>query len=88
MLISEVLQFFLFADDTNIYYEAESPEKLELVINKELKKLQTWLVVNRLTLNIDKTNFIVFHPYNKPMKHKITLKFQKKAILEKTILNI
>ena len=31
--ISEVLQFFLFADDTNIYYEAESPEKLELVIN-------------------------------------------------------
>ena len=28
--ISEVLQFFLFADDTNIYYEAESPEKLNL----------------------------------------------------------
>ena len=61
--ISEVLQLFLFADDTNIYYEAELPEKLELVINKELKKLQTWLVVNRLSLNIDKTNFIVFHPY-------------------------
>ena len=46
--IFEVLQFFLFSDNTNIYYEAESPEKLELVINKELKKLQTWLVVNRL----------------------------------------
>ena len=24
--ISKLLQFFLFADDTNIYYEAESPE--------------------------------------------------------------
>ena len=84
--ISEVLQFFLFADNTNIYYEAESPEKLELVINKELEKLQAWLVVNRLSLNIDKTNFIVFHPYNKPMKHKITLKFQKKAILEKNYI--
>ena len=46
--ISDVLQFFLFADDTNIYYEAESPEKMELVINKELKKLQAWLVENRL----------------------------------------
>ena len=66
------MQFFLFADDTNIYYEAESPEKLELVINKELKKLQT--------------NFIVFHPYNKPMKHKITLKFQKEVILEKNYI--
>ena len=81
--ISDVLKFFLFADDTNIYYEAESPEKLELVINKELKKLQAWLVVNRLSLNIDKTNFIAFHPYNKPMEHNITLKFQRKAILEK-----
>ena len=82
--ISKVLQFFLFADDTNIYYEAESPDKLEQVINKELKKLDTWLVVNRLSLNIDKTNFIVFHPYNKPMKHLVTLKFHKKAILEKS----
>ena len=44
--LPNILQFFLFADNTNIYYEAESPEKLELVINKELKKLQTWLVVN------------------------------------------
>ena len=80
--ISKVFHFFLFADDTNIYYEAESPKKLELVMNTELGKLNTWLVVNRLSLNIDKTNFIVFHPYNKPMKHKITSKFCKKAIQE------
>ena len=32
--ISEVLQFYLFADDTNIYYEAESIDKLEKIINK------------------------------------------------------
>ena len=30
--ISEVLQFYLIADDTNIYYEAESMKKLETVI--------------------------------------------------------
>ena len=35
-----------FADDTNIYYEAETMKKLETVINKELKKLDTWLIVN------------------------------------------
>ena len=44
--ISKLLQFFLFADDTYIYYEAESSEQLEQVINKELKKLHTWLMVN------------------------------------------
>ena len=81
--ISNIFQFFLFADDTNIYCEADSPERLEFIINKELKKLHEWLIVNRLSLNIDKTNFVVFHPYNKPLKHNITLKIYKKAILEK-----
>ena len=81
--ISNIFQFYLFADDTNIYYEAENLEKLELTINKELKKLHTWLIVNRLSLNINKTNFVIFHPFNKPLKKKITLKFFKKAISEK-----
>ena len=81
--ISQIFNFYLFADDTNIYFEAESPEKLERIINKELKELHTWLIVNRLSLNIDKTNFVVFHPYNKPLKHNITLKIQKKAITQK-----
>jgi len=80
--ISKILQFYLFADDTNIYYEAENLDKLELVINKELKKLHTWLIVNRLSLNIDKTHFVVFHPFNKPLMKKITLKIYKKAISE------
>ena len=81
--ISKVLNFYLFADDTNIYSEAETLNKLETIINKELKKLHTWLIVNRLSLNIDKTNFLVFHPYNKPVKQRITIKIHKNAITEK-----
>ena len=61
-------------DDTNIYYEAESMNKLETVINKELRKLHTWLIVNRLSLHIAKTNFLIFHSYNKPINQIITLK--------------
>ena len=56
---------------------------MELIINKELKKLHNWLIVNRLSLNIDKTNFVIFHPYNKPLKQNITLKINKSAISEK-----
>ena len=33
--------------------------------------------------NIDKTNFIIFHPFNKPSKHNVTIKINKKAINEK-----
>ena len=71
--ISKSLNFYLFADDTNIYYESDSLVKLESKINKELSKLQLWLNVNRLSLNISKTN-VIFHPFNKPLKDQITIK--------------
>ncbi len=80
--ISDKLKFFLFADDTNIYYEAENLKDLERVVNKELMWLNHWLSVNRLSLNISKTNFVIFHPYNKPLKELITIKINKKAISE------
>ena len=44
--------------------------------------MHAWLIINRLSLNIKKTNFVVFHPYNKPPENKITLKIQRKAISE------
>ena len=59
-LASSKLSFYLFADDTNIYYEAESLKQLQSIVNKELKKVKIWLDVNKLSLNIDKTNFIMF----------------------------
>ena len=38
-LISKVHNFYLFADDTNIYYESDTLQHLEKIINKELTKL-------------------------------------------------
>ena len=81
-----ILHFFLYADDTNIYYEAESPEKLEHMMNKELRKLHKWCVVNRLSLNIDKTNFIVFHPYNKPFEAYYNFKISQESYIGKTYI--
>ena len=60
--ISKNFDFYLFADDTNIYCEANTLDELEFTINKELKELRSWLIVNRLSLNINKTNFVIFHP--------------------------
>ena len=79
--ISKVLKFFLFADDTNIYYESSNLLQIEKVMNKELNKLYQWLCVNRLSLNISKTRFLIFHPYNKPIRELITLKINRKAII-------
>ena len=57
---SSVLSFYLFADDTNINFEAENLNKLQRIMNNELKKVKQWLDVNKLSLNIDKTNFKIF----------------------------
>lgn len=81
--ISKVLIFFLFADDTNIYYESSNLVEIEKVMNKELNKLYQWLCINRLSLNISKTHLMIFHPYNKPIRELITLKINRKAISEK-----
>ena len=70
------MNFYLFADHTNIYYENDSLEVMEKVINAELKKLSLWLRINRLSLNISKTNFVIFRPYKK-LKYIITLKIDK-----------
>ena len=50
-------------------------------MNKELEKLYEWLCINRLSLNISKTNFVIFCPPNKP-KSPVTVKINKEAIDE------
>ena len=79
--ISKKLNFFLFADDTNIYLDDINLNTLEKTMNKELKNLYEWLCINRLSLNISKTNFVIFHAINKP-KFPITILINKQAIDE------
>lgn len=79
--ISSKLKFYLFADDTNIYLESNDLRTLEKTMNKELLKLYEWLCINRLSLNISKTNFVIFHPNIKPI-NSVTILINNKAINE------
>ena len=81
--ISPKLKFFLFADDTNIYFESKDLQQMEKIVNQELKNLNLWLNVNRLALNIDKTNFVIFHSPQNFIPKMITLKINRKAISQK-----
>ena len=49
----------IFADDTIITFPASTTTDLENAVNLELRNLQRWLITNRLSLNIVKTQFIV-----------------------------
>ena len=81
--ISEKLNFFLFADDTNIYYESSDLAELEKTVNDELKKLSLWLNLNRLALNVGKTNFVIFRSPHKKSNRNVTLIMNKKALQQK-----
>ena len=59
--VSKILKFVLFTDDTNILYsDANVNKNLNNVVNNELDKLSTWLIINKLSLNVSKTNYILF----------------------------
>ena len=50
----------LFADDTNLFYKGNKMEDLVKTINGELENISLWLKINKLSLNINKTHFIMF----------------------------
>ena len=41
--VSKCLTFYLFADDTNIYFESTELSKIEKVVNRELRNIRKWL---------------------------------------------
>ena len=59
-IVSKVLNFILFADDTNILCCDRDLNELVGMINNGLEQLQVWFSVNRLSLNVTKTNYMIF----------------------------
>ena len=60
---SNKCKFLMYADDTTIYFNIEdfNTNNLEAEINKELEQVNTWLKVNKLSLNVGKTKMMIFH---------------------------
>ena len=59
--VSNVLYPILFADDSSVYLEADKESDLIKTLHEELAKLNIWLNANKLTINIAKSHYMVFH---------------------------
>ena len=77
---SKHLKFFLFADDTNLYYDSETLDDVIKRVNKGLKHVKRWLDSNRLSLNISKTGYIIFRSSASSVPTDISIKIGKKQI--------
>ena len=67
--VSDNLNFILYADDTTLSsamcsFTGGCNGNIDIVstlINSELNKIADWLAVNKLSLNVQKTKFMIFH---------------------------
>jgi hypothetical protein len=55
----------MYADDTNLFLSSSNIYELFTTMNKELKHISNWFKCNKLTLNINKTKWTLFHSYAK-----------------------
>ena len=58
--VSEALNTILFADDANLTLTGKDPVVMINTANIELNKFYFWCLANRLSVNILKTNYIIF----------------------------
>ena len=60
--VSKLFMPILFADDTNLFCTSHNVNMLVDDINTELVNVYAWVQSNKLSLNIDKTNYMLFSP--------------------------
>jgi len=58
--VAKKSHLILFTDDTNIFVADHNLNNLICNINYELQLVSEWFQVNKLSLNINKTNFVFF----------------------------
>ena len=57
---SSILSFIMFADYTNILFSHKNLPELIATLNSELSNISSWFKCNKLSFNINKTNYMHF----------------------------
>ena len=74
---SDIFKFTIYADDTTLIATLNPSSEMEMqyqISDRELKKIQQWLNVNKLSLNVEKTKFMIFGmPQKKIDIHRLKL---------------
>ena len=69
-----------FADDTNLLLISKFINKLNKFVNFDLTNLSNWLNANKISLNVSKTELIMFKPRMKKVDFDFKLKLNGKRL--------
>ena len=83
----------MFADDANLSCKGQSSADIEYKLNCDLDNIQKWLISNKLTLNLTKTDYMLIGSQQRLDKILETPKIlygehQIKRVREKTVLGL
>ena len=81
----------MFADDTNLTASGQCVMEVETAVNSDLENLRKWLMANKLSLNVAKTEFILIG--SKPVitsisDFQLNIKIDNKAIFKFTCAKV
>ena len=69
-----------FADDTNLLFSATSLKKIQKYVNLDLKSLSKWLKANKIALNENKTEVVIFRDPRKKSDYELKIKINGKKL--------
>ena len=82
---SQLTQPLLFADDTSTFYSHSDPKRVQSVLNDELRNYDMWLKCNKLSVNIKKTNYVIFKPRQKIANHDFNIFFGNQLLKQTNV---
>ena len=69
-----------FADDTNLFHTSKSVKNLNKQINRDKKHLNNWSSANKIFLNVEKTELVIFKSPRKVLLNEIKITLSGKRL--------
>ena len=81
---TSVFDIHPFADDSNLFSADKNLRTLETTVNNQISCVFEWLCANKLSLNVEKSNYIIFHPVQKKINHQVNI-FLKSQLIKQVL---
>ena len=73
---STLMRTLMFADDSTCLDKHRNLNDLETSVNLELSKIADWFIANKMSINSDKTKYMIFHPRYKAITYDMNITFK------------
>ena len=77
---NQYCKVYHFADDTNLFHTSQSVKNLNKPVNGDMKHLNNWLSANKISLNVEKTELVIFKSPRKVLLDETKIKLSGKSL--------